>query len=180
MWLLIETHRGENGTESRIPVCHHSHDGGDTEAEKTSCLFCNRTSSVAKFLRDVHHITVTPWKSKVSHKKIKTLFGRDCWWPSNPTSWSIWDCRLHQAQLWGWHAARDESPEPQQAGCPHAEHPSKEETHLLSKPCRKGSVGPMLGLNQTYEDDSPGVLLLVSRDTDFPLFDIMLLLYNPL
>lgn len=121
MWLLIEKHSGENGTESRIPVCHHCDNRGDTEAEKTSCLFCNRTNSAVKLFQDVHHMNVTPWNSKAYHKRVKTLFGRDCWWSSNPTSWSVWGCRLHQPQLWGLQASRDESPEPQQAASSHAE-----------------------------------------------------------
>lgn len=39
--------------------------------------------------------------------------------------------------------------------------------------------GLMLELNQRFKDERPGVLLL-SRDTDFPYFNIMLLIHNHL
>lgn len=91
--------QGENGTDSRIPVCYYCHYGGNTEAEKTSCLFCNRTSPAIKLFQDAHHTNVTPWNSKVHHRRVQTLFGRDCWWSSNPTSWSVWGCRLNPPQL---------------------------------------------------------------------------------
>lgn len=149
---------------------------GDTEAEKTSCLFCNRTSSAVKLFQDVHHTNVTPWNSKVYHKRVKTLLGRHQIQP--PGQFGAVDYISHSSEACMLPGMRAQSPSRQPLLV--LNHPSKGETHLLSKPCRKGTAGPMLGLNQTYKDDSPGVLLLVSRDTDFPLFDIMLLLYNPL
>lgn len=95
--------------------------GQGTEAQKTPCLSCNRTSPAVKLFLHVHHIKVAPWNSKVYHRRVQTLFGRDFWWPSHPTSWSIWGCSSNQPQLWGLPASWNESPEPQQAASLHAE-----------------------------------------------------------
>lgn len=139
---------------------------------------------LSKDFQVVHHVNATLLSNKFYHGTVETLFGRNQCWSSILTSHSMWEWQQRQIKSamampsWGLNSSRGESPEPQQAASSSAEPSIQEETHFSVTAFQEGdSMASMLELNQKSKDERPGVLLL-SRGTDVPYFDIMLLIHN--
>lgn len=83
--------QGENGTDSRIPVfclCHDSW-GGERLLVTAVTGQALQLSTVAPSCPSCKW----PLNNEVYHRTIEMLFGRDRWWPANPTSRSMQDCQ---------------------------------------------------------------------------------------